>query len=173
MLDEFQFDDRAKALYDSQRAMAYKDGAKLPFNREQFTLWLWRQMGGGSGPSADALKARLCPYGCNRPIDVLNISIDHMVPRGQQGSYALENLLPCCVDCQTLKGNMTAHSYKILLAAGREMYPKDWELLRKRIIIGGTAQQDKWRRIRAERQLKGKGKPVKPQPLDFNYDPKF
>ena len=38
MLDEFQFDDRAAALYKSQQDLARRDTVKLSFNREQWAL---------------------------------------------------------------------------------------------------------------------------------------
>jgi hypothetical protein len=175
MIDEFTFDDRAKALYNSQRDMAKKDGFRLPFTKDELVLWLWRAMGGGSGPSADALKAKMCPYGCNRPIDILNLTLDHMIPRGQHGSYALENLLPCCVDCNTLKGNMTAAGFRLLMAAGREMMPADWRCVAESIKAGHHAKHLRWRLLKAEKKKPGKALPAyrEPAKLDFDNDPNF
>lgn len=181
MLFRDQFDARAKSLYDSQYALArpvkneqgviVRPRVILPFTRDEFALWLWRGLG---------LQARLCPYECNRPIDVLNCVIDHVIPRGQEGSWELDNLIPCCEDCNTLKGNMSGESFRIFMRAGREMWPRDWELLRKRIMIGNVAQQERFRAIRAGRELKKlKGELPAPKeksaPLGFKggFDPDF
>jgi hypothetical protein len=176
VIDEFQFDDRAAALYKNQRDMAKRDDVKIPFTREQFTLWLWRQLGGGTGPSADALKAFRCPYGCGRVLDILELTIDHMVPRGQSGSYDLANLIACCDHCNRLKGNMTATSFRILMAAGLEMAPLDWSNLQTRLLDAAKAQQLKWRNLKLEREKKS-GKPLPvchpPARLDFDNDPTF
>jgi hypothetical protein len=177
MIDDDIFRERAMELYASQRKMAAavkEDGViirpkiPLPFTRDEFELWLWRKVG------ATAIR---CPYECGVVIDALNCTIDHMIPRGQDGSFALENLTPCCVGCNTLKGNMTAVGFRLLMGAGREMPPKDWELLRKRIIIGGQAQQLKWRNIKLQRE---KGKAEKTPTvhraagtLRFDNDPDF
>jgi hypothetical protein len=181
MLFRDQFDERADALYKSQYNLAapVKNGQgivlrprlKLPFSKDEFCLWLWREVG---------LQAKMCPYGCGRAIDILNCSIDHKIPRGQDGSFALTNLMACCVECNTLKGNMSADSFLVLMKASREMWPKDWELLSKRIMIGNTAQQERWRAIRAGRELKKfKGELPAPRqastPLAFKggFDPEF
>jgi hypothetical protein len=177
MIDDFQFDDRAKKLYDSQRVIAKRDNQRLPFTRDEFTLWLWRAMGGGSGPSADALKAQMCAYGCNRPVDILSISIDHRVPRAQGGSYALENLLPCCKDCNILKGNMTEAGFRMLMEIGRQMGARDWQCIQESIRNGAHAKHDRWRRLKAEKALEKTGKPAPayrgPGTLDFDNDPSF
>lgn len=175
MIDEFTFDDRAADLYRYQQTYAKRDGVKLPFNREQFTLWLWRKLGGGRGPTADALKAQMCPYGCNRPIDILNLTIDHMTPRGQAGSYDLDNLLPCCDHCNRLKGNMTANSFRVLMDAGRMMLAQDWNNLQIRLLDAGKAQQLKWRNRKLLAEKAGKPLPTyhPPAKLDFDNDPNF
>lgn len=176
MIDEFQFDDRATKLYNNQRDMAKRDGQKIPFNREQFTLWLWRQLGGGHGMTADALKAFRCPYDCGRIIDILNLTVDHMTPRGQHGSYELANLLPCCEHCNRLKGNMTANSFRVLMDAGKTMLAQDWSNLQTRLLDAGKAQQLKWRNLKLENEKKsGKPLPVYREParLDFDNDPTF
>lgn len=181
MLFRDQFDERAEALYKSQysltapvkndKGILVRPRIRLPFTRDQFSLWLFREIG---------LQAKMCPYGCGRAIDVLNCTIDHKIPRGQEGSFELANLIACCVECNTLKGNMTADSFRVLMKASREMYPKDWELLSKRIMIGNTAQQERWRAIRAGRELKKiKGEihapAPKSTPLAFKggFDPEF
>lgn len=173
IIDEFTFDDRARDLYRYQQTYAKRDNQKLPFKRDEFTLWLWRQLGGGRGPDAAALKAFLCPYGCNRPIDILNLTIDHMIPRGQNGSYELANLLPCCDHCNRLKGNMTANSFRVLMDAGKLMLAQDWTYLQTRLLDAGKAQQLKWtnRKLLAEKKA---GKPLPtyhpPAKLDFDKD---
>jgi hypothetical protein len=176
MIDEFQFDDRAKALYRYQQTYAKRDGVKLPFTRDQFTLWLWRQLGGGTGSNAAALKAFRCPYECGLVIDILNLTLDHMIPRGQNGSYDLENLLPCCDHCNRLKGNICANSFRILMAAGLSMVPQDWSRIQTRLLDAAQAQQLKWRNLKLEREKKA-GKPVpvhrEPARLDFDHDPSF
>lgn len=177
MIDEFAFDDRVVDLYRYQQTYARRDNVRLPFNREQFGLWLWRAMGGGKGSSADALKARMCPYGCNRPIDILNLTIDHMIPRGQSGSYELDNLLPCCDHCNRLKGNMTANSFRVLMDAGKLMNAQDWTNLQTRLLDAAKAQQLKWRNLKLQREQKNAGKPLPayrpPAKLDFDNDPTF
>jgi hypothetical protein len=155
--------------------MAKKDGYRLPFTRDQLTLWLWRAMGGGAGPSADALKARMCPYGCNRPIDILNLTLDHMIPRGQHGSYELDNLLPCCKDCNILKGNMTGEGFRLLMALRLEMTPRDWQVLEDSIRNGHHAKHERWRRLKAEKSVQKSTKPVPAYraPAKLDFDPDF
>jgi hypothetical protein len=134
-------------------------------------------MGGGSGPSADALKARMCPYDCNRPIDILSLTVDHVIPRGQHGSYELSNLLPCCKDCNLLKGNMTGEGFRMLAALRLKMTPADWQCIVESIRAGHHAKHERWRRLKAERALETTKKPVasvrRPGTLDFDYDPNF
>lgn len=48
-----------------------------------------------------------CHY-CRDLMPARKATLDHAIPRSQGGTYAPENLRPCCPDCNRKKGSRTA-----------------------------------------------------------------
>ncbi len=70
-----------------------------------------------------------CPY-CGTSLTKANITIDHMYPQDRGGPTIPENLVPCCLDCNTEKSNMTKQEYeyyRTLKPALRDSYHKEVE----------------------------------------------
>jgi 5-methylcytosine-specific restriction endonuclease McrA len=120
MLTVEVFKKRADSIYAGQHAKHKKRLAKLspkgvsidlppsevlPFSRQEFRAWLWKQVG---------LGASLCPY-CRTPIDILSLEIDHSIPVRRGGSPGLDNQKPTCKRCNTIKGELTHDEFAALV----------------------------------------------------------
>lgn len=120
MISKEDFEKRAKTLYAHQQSMVrekrWKTGKRagtvrrpkqeLPFTALDLARFLWRWCG---------LNARPCPY-CGRPVDILSLTLDHKMPRSRGGALGIENLEPCCTDCNSLKGAMDVEEFAELRA---------------------------------------------------------
>ena len=54
-----------------------------------------------------------------------NLTIDHIIPSSRGGMNTWQNLVTCCVKCNSLKGNRTPHEASMLLRiAPKEPYNK-------------------------------------------------
>ena len=53
----------------------------------------------------------LCWY-CGIGIHAGNRTMDHVIPRASNGDDTEENLVPCCRDCNRLKGNLTIEQFR-------------------------------------------------------------
>lgn len=121
MLTLEQFQTRTKALYGSCRdrwrvklrksmpkgvALDILPGDVLPFTQQEFSKWMWAQIG---------LNAIPCPY-CRAPIDILNLSLDHRTPLRRGGGPELSNLQPICKRCNSAKGEFTHEEYLLIVA---------------------------------------------------------
>lgn len=88
-------------------------GQVVPFTEAQLLDWLMARIG---------LNAIPCPL-CGVPIDALSVSLDHIVPASRGGSLGLDNLTPCCAQCNRTKGSLTSIEYRALLALLDELNP--------------------------------------------------
>lgn len=59
-------------------------------------------------------KIKTCPY-CGKPIRKKKLELDHMFPRDYGGVSITNNLIPCCSDCNSDKGNLNIYEYKELI----------------------------------------------------------
>ena len=50
-------------------------------------------------------------YYCGKKLDPNNWEIDHKIPKSRGGTDALDNLVPCCPECNDEKGDMTDREY--------------------------------------------------------------
>lgn len=137
MLTTDIFRERVSALYDSQKRMAsarkWKSGrragtirvpaAVIHFSKDELTRWLWKRVG---------LNAIPCPY-CHQPIDILSLTLDHIVPRSIGGEFTLANMEPICEDCNTAKGELSKDAFVALLALSRTFSGYDQGVLIKRL----------------------------------------
>lgn len=55
----------------------------------------------------EALKNEENCYYCGKHLNDDNFTIDHIIPIKQGGTDGESNLVACCKDCNTLKGNLT------------------------------------------------------------------
>lgn len=78
---------------------------ELPFDLAAFRAWVMERMGLG------AIRCFYCP----RPIDCLSFEPDHYVPLELDGGIGLNNLVPCCEDCNRLKGAMPPNDFITLM----------------------------------------------------------
>jgi hypothetical protein len=51
-----------------------------------------------------------CLY-CYKKLDEKNVTIDHIVPISKGGNNCQLNLIPCCVDCNSERGNQEFYKY--------------------------------------------------------------
>ena len=56
-----------------------------------------------------------CQY-CDRSLPPSQLSIDHVVPRSRGGKTTWENVVCCCVDCNTRKGGRTPQEARMKLS---------------------------------------------------------
>jgi 5-methylcytosine-specific restriction endonuclease McrA len=119
MIDQSQFNKRTGVIYQSMKnrfrerlwksgrraGMVRTPGRDLPFSVDEFRQWARMRIG---------LTVVLCPY-CSAPIDALSFSTDHDVPIKRGGSLELSNLVACCTDCNTLKGELCSTEFRVFL----------------------------------------------------------
>jgi 5-methylcytosine-specific restriction endonuclease McrA len=133
-------------------------GVPVPYSSAEFATWLLTEVG---------CRAFLCPY-CNAPIDVLSMTLDHDVPLHQPGGTNLwANLVPCCADCNNIKGELTGEQYLLFRKLMRQLHPDAEANILMRVRAGGGALKATQRLIILEaelakyrpRALKGRSKP--------------
>ena len=151
MITVEQFQDRCKALYKSQQRMAaakkWKSGrrtgtvrrpaAQIEFTLHDLTRWLWKRVG---------LNSVLCLY-CHKPIDILSLTLDHVVPRSDGGRFCLDNMEVCCTECNERKGEISAPAFMGLLRWMRTaLSPYDQNALLKRLKAANAGSHRRfWR----------------------------
>ena len=82
------------------------------------------------------LLGRGCPY-CGVTITASNFSVDHRQPITRGGSFGYENLEPCCVRCNALKGALTYQEFELLMATIAHWEPFARKNLLARLAAGG------------------------------------
>jgi 5-methylcytosine-specific restriction endonuclease McrA len=127
MIEPKQVRERAQKLYsDIKRRSQPKlwkagrmagrvrwPGVDVPYTSDEFATWLLTEVG---------CNAFLCPY-CSAPLDVLSMTLDHDFPLACGGSNETRNLVPCCRDCNELKGKMTGKEYMLFRDLMRKLSP--------------------------------------------------
>lgn len=88
-------------------------GVTVPYTSDEFAAWLLATIG---------CSAFLCPY-CNAPLDALSMTLDHDYPLHGGGDNSFGNLVPCCSDCNTLKGKMPGAQYMLFRKLLRQLSP--------------------------------------------------
>jgi len=48
-----------------------------------------------------------CQY-CNKKLDLMDLTVDHVIPRSRGGITKWENIVCCCYVCNTIKGHKTS-----------------------------------------------------------------
>jgi hypothetical protein len=132
------FRSRCKDLWNSQKRMAaprkWKSGKRagtvrveaspIEFDYDDLERWLSKQVG---------LNIITCPY-CRVPIDILNLTIDHITPRALGGRFALDNMQCICCECNERKGKFSGDGFKALLEFSRSsLHPHDEGVLLSRL----------------------------------------
>ena len=77
----------------------------------------------------------ICPY-CDKPVEPLSWSIDHLTPKNRGGSNSLDNLHLVCIKCNKVKGDLTDEEFKQLMAFLKDK-PVIYENLYKRLRMAG------------------------------------
>lgn len=57
----------------------------------------------------------VCAY-CKTTLDEYSRTVDHLFPKSRGGKLSNSNKVPCCGDCNKLKGNMSVVEFKRALA---------------------------------------------------------
>lgn len=78
---------------------------------------------------------------CGRKYPMSELSLDHVVPRSQGGSATWENLVCCCVTCNTKKGGRTPRQAQMPLIR-KPVKPKTNPLLSIRL---GSGKHKSWK----------------------------
>ena len=67
-----------------------------------------------------------CAYcGDTAADDGVKLTLDHLKPRSKGGSNAAENLVTCCLPCNSARGNRTIKAFAKAVAIYNEMDPTD------------------------------------------------
>jgi hypothetical protein len=177
MLTTNDFKKRAKALWKSQKTMAsvryWKTGkragtvrqeaALIEFTEHEFGVWLWKKIG---------LNAIPCPY-CGKPIDILSLTPDHVVPRSAGGRFSLDNMLCMCKDCNERKGNLSARAFEAILKfLQKELAPYDQNILLSRLKSAHAGSPSRFFRDKNKGSQKVSRIPPNPS-LEFSEMPEF
>ncbi|HEV2174014.1 MAG TPA: HNH endonuclease signature motif containing protein [Nitrospira sp.] len=156
MIDVDQFKKRGKELWKSQQSMAaaryWKTGkrkgqVRVPAQTIYFTemdllRWLWQRVG---------VNAVLCPCCNSTPIDILSLTIDHIVPRSCGGQFSLDNMAIICKDCNQRKGEMSQGAFsKLLDFIRRELAPVDQATLLDRLKAAHHGARQRFNRPKAK-----------------------
>lgn len=64
-----------------------------------------------------------CRY-CGNVLTVKNFSVDHLRPVARGGSFNLANLVPCCIDCNQIKGPLDQVEFRELLQLTSQWSPR-------------------------------------------------
>lgn len=137
MLTVADFNKRCDRLFDNMRgrfkATYWKSGKRsgrlrrparpLPFDRYDLRKFMAKKIG---------LNAMPCPY-CGRPIDILSLHLDHIVPVSRGGELSLDNLDPACDTCNREKGELTAEEFLALRGFLRTLSPAAQADVQKRL----------------------------------------
>lgn len=55
-----------------------------------------------------------CAY-CGKPLNRETFTVDHVIPKSKGGTNDIENLLPCCFDCNQQKGQESIEMLRLHL----------------------------------------------------------
>ena len=53
-----------------------------------------------------------CAY-CGQHMKQKNMTVDHLTPQSKGGGNNIENLMPCCRDCNTMKGANSIDTFRL------------------------------------------------------------
>jgi HNH endonuclease len=123
-------------------------GRELPFSLAEFRDRLRQLLDGEQGYTR-------CHY-CGRPLNIITLQLDHMVPLAQGGELGWSNLCVACEPCNQMKGNTTAATFVRVLAFIETLPPFDGESLRNRLQMATKLAIDN-RRMKAQRAGAGHG----------------
>jgi 5-methylcytosine-specific restriction endonuclease McrA len=102
---------RTMQMYHNHKARAAAQGQWVTYTSDELRLLVRKALDWGA-----------CAY-CQRKLDEANFSADHRVPVSRLGSWGLENLVICCLDCNTAKGPLDYVEWRQLLSVMAEWSP--------------------------------------------------
>jgi len=106
---EKEFDPQKEfdALTEQRFSSMQRRFRPLPFTLTRYREFVIDLLGGVQGLTR-------CEY-CNTPLDLLRLELDHRLPPiSQGGSRGLDNLAPCCMECNQQKGQMSSPAFLAL-----------------------------------------------------------
>lgn len=66
-----------------------------------------------------------CRY-CFEPLTYKSVTADHFEPKSKGGLDRKENIVPCCLSCNRMKGSMTANQYMNRIKHFPKGEPIEW-----------------------------------------------
>jgi 5-methylcytosine-specific restriction endonuclease McrA len=66
--------------------------------------------------SKEGVDLSVCMY-CKCPLDEYSRTVDHLFPKSRGGKLSNKNKVPCCGDCNKLKGNMSVVEFSRALSS--------------------------------------------------------
>lgn len=66
--------------------------------------------------SKSGIDLNVCVY-CKSPLDEYSRTVDHLFPKSRGGKLSNSNKMPCCGDCNKLKGNMNIIEFSRALSS--------------------------------------------------------
>ena len=85
-------------------------------------------------------QASECQY-CRQRITRLSFTLDHDVPLSRGGSPELANLVLCCAECNTRKGQLTGQQFRQVLSC-----TENWPTADAVAFWGRLKQGNQWRK---------------------------
>ena len=57
-------------------------------------------------------RCQMCCWYCRIPLTIADATKDHLTPLARGGSDQISNIVPACIDCNRLKGDMTEAEFR-------------------------------------------------------------
>lgn len=120
-------------------------GRELPFNLQQFRVWLLSWLGTEGGVVR-------CSY-CETWLDIGTIVVDHRVPVNRGGDLGLDNLALCCKPCNDQKGQLLEASFRKLREFTATLPPECAQNIYQRLASAvQLAAQQRWQIMQKAKQ---------------------
>lgn len=120
---DHEFIRRSLIIYNGQSVRAEKQKKDVPFTLEEFRTWLKPFVG------------EWCA--CGKRLTMKALSVDHNIPVSRDGSYALDNLVCRCKQCNLRKGAVLPGEFQQLLDLVNTFTPESKEDIFRRLVLGG------------------------------------
>lgn len=79
------------------------------------------------------MKGNTVCYYCGQTIEEWQMTLDHIYPRDLGGPTIIDNLVPCCKECNSEKNNFTLQQYQEMLKIKQKQNEKKVEEFKKEI----------------------------------------
>lgn len=87
------------------------------------------------------MKGNTVCYYCGQTIEEWQMTLDHIYPRDLGGPTIIDNLVPCCKECNSEKNNFTLQQYQEMLKIKQKQNEKKWRSLKKKLMKKGKSYE--------------------------------